>query len=227
MNKILLSIIAILLLPLFSFAEEITFSANTMTGIAGNKTDMTTLSGNAYVKTSSIEIYANKIQLSGKDFRMVEAHGNIRGKNFSTNLEFTCEQISYDRETKIAILRDDITFIDAANDVIAKAEIIEYNQDTDIAVLQININLTQKDNICTSAYAVYKKKEQILNLSGNAQIAQGSDTFRAQEIELDLDTQKITLDGRVRGSVVDERKAEENPDSTETDSETTEEATDE
>lgn len=180
-----------------------------MTGIAGNKTDTTTLIGNAYVKTSSIEIHANKIQLSGKDFRMVEANGNIKGKNFSTNLEFTCDQISYDRETKVAILRDGVNFIDATNDVTAKAEIIEYNQDTDIAVLQININLTQKDNVCTSAYAVYKKKEQILNLSGNAQIAQGSDTFRAQEIELDLDTQKITLDGRVRGSVVDERKAEE------------------
>lgn len=227
MNKIFWSIITILLMPLLSFAEEITFSANTMTGIAGNKTDMTTLSGNAYVKTSSIEIYANKIELSGKDFRLLEATGGIRGKNFSTNLEFTCNHISYDRETKIAILRDGVTFIDAKNDVTAKAEVIEYNQDTDIAILQININLTQKDNVCTSTYAIYKKKEQILNLSGNAQIAQGSDTFRAQEIELNLDTQKITLDGRVRGSVVDERKTEENPDSTATNSDTTEEATDE
>lgn len=209
MNKIFVSIIVILSISLFSFAEEITFSADSMTGIAGNKTDSTTLSGNAYIKTSSIEISANKILLSGKDFRMVEATGGIKGKNFSTNVEFTCDQISYDRETKIAILRDGVTFVDAENDVTAKAEIIEYNQNTDIAVLQININLTQKDNVCTSAYAIYKKKEQLLNLSGNAQIAQGTDTFRAQEIELNLDTQKITLDGRVRGSVVDERKSEE------------------
>lgn len=48
----------------------------------------------------------------------------------------------------------------------------------------------------------------MLELSGNAQIKQGSDTFRAQEITLNMDSQEITLDGRVKGSIVDERKSE-------------------
>lgn len=194
------------LLSVFSaFAEEITFSANSMTGVAGNTSDRTTLVGNAFVKTAQMEISANKIEMSGKEFRMVEATGNIRGKNLETNMEFTCDQMTYDRDTKIAVLRDRVHLIDVENEVAADAEIIEYNQDTDIAVLQINILLTQKENICRSAYAVYRKKEQILNLSGNAQITQGKDSFRAQEISLNLDTQEITLDGRVRGSVSDER----------------------
>lgn len=197
------------LLSAFSvFAEEITFSANGMTGMAGNTSDRTTLMGNAFVRTSQMEIFADKIEMSGKDFRMVEATGHIRGKNLESKMEFTCDQMTYDRDTKIAVLRDRVHLTDIENDVVADAEIIEYNQDTDIAILQINIKLTQKDNVCNGAYAVYRKKEQLLNLSGNAQIRQGKDSFRAQEISLNLDTQEITLDGRVRGSVSDERKSD-------------------
>lgn len=202
------------------FAEEITFFANSMTGIAGNTSDRTTLTGEAFVHTSSVEISADKIEMSGTDFRMVQATGNISGKNLTTHLEFTCGQMTYDRETKIAVLRDGVFLTDTENEVTAQAEIIEYNQNTDIAVLQMNITLKQKDNVCTGAYAIYRKKEQLLNLSGNAQIVQGTDSFRAQEILLDMDTQRITLDGRVRGSVTDERKAEE-PTTETTDTEAT------
>ena len=55
----------------------------------------------------------------------------------------------------------------------------------------------------------YKKTDKMLELSGNAQIKQKNDTFRAQEISLNMDTQEITLDGRVKGSITDERKTEE------------------
>ena len=74
-------------------------------------------------------------------------------------------------------------------------------KEKEIAIMQISVYLTQKKNICTSAYAVYKKKEQILEMSGNPKVVQDEDTFRAQTITLNLDTQEITMDGRVKGSV--------------------------
>lgn len=103
-----------------------------------------------------------------------------------------------------------------------KGHLIEYNQNTDIAVMQIDIELLQKDNVCTGVYAVYRKNEQMLELSGNAQIKQGSDTFRAQHITMNLDSQEIILDGRVKGSVVDERKSENASEENETDGENAE-----
>ena len=46
--------VALLFLSLtsFAFAEKITFSANKMSGVAGNKNSITTLKGNAKVNTS-------------------------------------------------------------------------------------------------------------------------------------------------------------------------------
>ncbi len=190
------------------FSEKISFSANSMHGKMGDKSDSTTLSGEASVITESMEIYADEILMTGRDYRYIEAKGSIRGVNVEAELEFSCEKLKFDRETKIADLSDNVRLKDVKNDVSAKAQIIQYNQKNDVAVMQIGIELTQKENVCSGVYAVYRKKDQMLEISGNAQIKQGSDTFRAQEITLDLESQEITLDGRVKGSIVDERKTE-------------------
>ena len=65
-----------------SYAETITFYASSMSGKAGSKDTSTILSGNAFIKTSSIEIYADKIELSGDDYKNIIAQGNIKGKNY-------------------------------------------------------------------------------------------------------------------------------------------------
>ncbi len=213
------ALISIFLFSVFAagkaIAEKITFSANSMTGVVGDKSDSTTLNGEAYVLTDSMEIFADQIGLSGKNFRFIEAHGNIKGKNMESELEFTCDKLKYDRETKIAELSDNVDLKDIKNDVNSKAQIIEYNQNTETAVMQIEIQLTQKNNVCTGAYAIYRKNDQMLELSGNSQIKQGEDTFRAQQITLDLTSQEITLDGRVKGSIIDEKKVEKEAGETE------------
>ena len=190
------------------FAEKIIFSANRMTGQAGNSNTTTSLSGNAYIKTETMEIQADDVELSGDNYRYIKASGHISGKNLKTNMEFTCDSLEYDRTTKLASLKGNVNLEDKENDVKAKAQIIDYNQDTEIAVLQVQINLTQKDNVCSGSYAVYYKKVQLLEISGNAQVKQDDDVFRAQHITLDMNTQDITLGGNVKGTVTDTKEAE-------------------
>ena len=207
LKKISLSILIAIFCTIAATSEQITFSANSMTGRIGEKSDSTNLTGDAYVLTESMEISADSISMSGKDFRYIEANGNVKGKNMESQMEFSCGRMKYDRETKNAELFDDASMEDTKNEVSAKAQIIEYNQNTDIATLQFDVELKQKDNTCTGAYAIYRKADKMLELNGNSQIKQGDDTFRAQEITLNLDTQEITLDGRVKGTIVDERKS--------------------
>ena len=210
MKKSLCSfILSCLIFPLF--CETITFKADSLTGTAGSTSDTTRMKGNAFVKTSSMEISAESIELSGDDYRFILADGNVTGKNLESKMEFTCGKMHYDRQTKIAYLEDAVHLVDTANEVTADAQIIDYNQNTEIAVMQIGITLKQKDNTCTAAYAVYRKNDKILEMSGNPKIIQGVDTFRAQEITLNLDSQEITLDGRVSGTVTDSKKEVEKP----------------
>ena len=214
LNKKLFSTFLIsLLLTAFAgwplFAEKIIFSANRMTGQAGNSNTTTSLSGNAYIKTESMEIQADEVELSGDNYRYIKASGNISGKNTKSNMDFTCDSLEYDRTTKIAILKGNVKLDDKDNDVKAESQIIEYNQDTEIAILQIQIRLTQKDNVCSGSYAIYYKTSQLLELSGNAQVKQKEDVFRAQNITLDMNTQDITLGGNVKGKVTETKEPEE------------------
>lgn len=218
MKKLISIIFA--LVPAMIFCEKITFTADFMSGTAGSKTDTTTLEGNATVQTSNMNISADAIELSGEDFRFITATGTVSGSITESQMDFTCGKLKYDRQTKVAQLEDAVHLVDVANEVTADAQIIEYNQNSETAVMQIEITLTQKDNVCTSAFAIYKKSEQKLEMSGNPKIQQGTDSFRAQEITLNLETQEITLDGRVKGTVSDSKPAK-----TETDTESAESET--
>lgn len=201
----------LIIFPLYLFAEKITFSAEEMKGQAGTANSATTLSGNAFIKTDQLEILADKIELSGDNYRNIKASGNVSGKSSTSKMEFTCSSLEFDRETNIAMLKGDVSLIDEENDVSANAQIIEYNQSTEVAVLQIQVKLTQKNNVCSGAYAVYQKKNQLLEISGNASVKQGADMFRAQQISLNMQTQDIKLTGNVKGSVSEVMGKKEEP----------------
>jgi len=206
-NKQSLFILCFFLLSSSLFSEEsITFSANQLKGNTNEENQYTQLLGNAFIETSDMTIQANEIILSGKDFEDIIAKGAIKGVNKESNFDFACEELTYNRKTKIALLKNKVQLDDKENEVLAKAQIIEYNQNTEIAIMQIDVSITQKDNLCTSALAIYRKKTQMLEMSGNPKIKRGEDTFQAREITLNMETEEIYLDGKVKGSVVDTSK---------------------
>lgn len=190
------------------FAEKIYFSANSMSGKSTDDDSVTVLKGSSYIKTETMEINAGEIELSGDDYRYIKASDKIKGKNLETNMTFSCDEMEYDRETKVAILKGNVSLIDTDNDVTAKAQRIEYNQDKEIAILQIDVNLVQKSNVCTGAHAIYYKNDKILDISGNAQVSKDGDVFRAQNIHFNMDTEDIVLGGNVKGSVSESQKSE-------------------
>ncbi len=206
MKKISLLVFLGLIFSVNLFGEKIIFSAASMSGQTTDKNTTTKLIGNAFIQTEKMEISADEIELSGDDYRNIKAKGNVKGKNLESKMDFVCDELDFDRTTDIAILQGNVNLTDVENDVKANAQYIEYNQKTEVAILQIQINLVQKDNVCSGSYAIYKKNEKLLDLMGNAQVKQGSDTFRAQQIYLNLDTQDITLTGNVKGSVTDTKE---------------------
>ena len=208
--SILIMILFLFVTPCFA-DDVIEFSADKMNGVTAENADYTKLSGNAKIKTSDMEISADTIELSGKDFRYIKASGKVSGKNSKEQLDFTCGQLNYDRIEKIAVFTGDVNLIDGQNDVVADAQRIEYREKTGIALMQIEVKIVQKDNVCSCAFATYRKNQKMLEMTGNPQVVRGKDTFRAQEITFNLDTEEITLDGRVRGNVTETSESKDNP----------------
>ena len=186
--------------------DTIVFSASSMTGSTSETNEYTRLQGGARIQTNTLDIKADSIQLSGSNYRSIIAEKNVEGADTEGGFTFTCNSLRYDRETKITVLEGAVAMHDTKNDVHVKAEYIEYNQATETALIQINVEITQENSVCTSAFAVYRKKIQMLELSGSPRVTESDNVFRAQEIVFNLDTKEITLDGKVSGTVIDKKE---------------------
>lgn len=198
--------------PFFSSGETISFYSDSMSGSTSDNNEYTQLVGNAYIKTDSMELKADTIEMSGSDYRYIEAVGNVNGSYTEGGFAFTCNSINYDRETEVAVLEGAVSMDDTENDVQLEAEFIEYNQITETAHIQIGVKIVQDESVCTSTFALYRKELQILELSGSPKIVQGDDIFQAQEIVFNLDTEEITLVGKVHGTVTDSSNEDEQAD---------------
>ena len=55
-------------------------------------------------------------------------------------------------------------------------------------------------------FAMYNRKNSSLNLTGRPVVTKSKDTFKASRIAVNLDTEDISLEGKVSGNVVDEQK---------------------
>jgi lipopolysaccharide export system protein LptA len=188
-----------LLLPVR--ADTFTFRANHMSGGRASGKEVTVLSGNAEVKSDNLLLKADRIELQGDNNQFIECSGNVQGRDEEKDILFLTERLRYDRNLKIARLEGDSTLEDRKNEIVAKGRFIEYDDEAELTVFQISVRLFKDTMVCRSEYAVYRRGEQILDLSGFPVVYKDSDEFRADKIRVDLDTDDVTMEGAVSGSI--------------------------
>ncbi len=187
---------------------NISFSADRMSGTSGKKDSVTILEGNARVQLDTLFITGDRIELSGKDFRHVLAEGNISGEDPEKGFSFSSDRLIYDRETEIASFQGNATLRDTENDVETSAGLISYNQKTEVALLQIRVMLKRGNIESESEFAVYRRTLSRLELSGSPRVKRSGDEFAADRIMVDLETDYISLDGSVSGTLQETGNAE-------------------
>ena len=195
-----------LLLP--AAPVKITFSADKLQGSGGKGQTSTSLTGNAKVSVDSLNIYGERIELYGKDYRYIKASGNVTGEDAEKGFTFSAASLSYDRETEVAEFMGQAKVEDTKNKVETSAERIEYNQKNEIILLQMAVKLKSKGIACDSLFAVYNRNTSMLELTGKPTVKKGKDEFKAARISVNLDTEDIKLEGKVSGSVTEEKEEE-------------------
>ena len=206
-----------LIVSLISAAPvKITFSADKMQGSGEKERNSTSLTGNAKVSVDSLSIYGERIELYGKDYRYIKASGNVTGEDTEKGFTFSAASLSYDRETEVAEFMGQAKVEDTKNKVETAAERIEYNQKNEMILLQMDVKLKSKDITCDSLFAVYNRNTSMLELTGKPTVKKGKDEFKAARISVNIDTEDIKLEGKVSGSVTEEK---ENTEKAETPSE--------
>lgn len=182
-------------------ADTFSFRADRMSGSRALGRETTILTGNAEVRSDSLLLRADRIEIQGDDNQFIDCIGNVWGFEEDKNIIFRTDRLRYDRQLKIARLEGNASLEDRENEIVARGRFIEYDDESEITILQISVRLFKDDMVCRSEYAVYNRTEQILDLTGFPVVYKKDDEFRADKIRVDLETDDVAMEGSVSGTI--------------------------
>jgi len=136
-------------------ADTFSFKAERMSGTKALGREMTILSGNAEVKSDNLLLKANRIEIHGDNNQFIDCSGGVWGMEEEKNIIFHTDRLRYDRKLKIARLEGNSTLEDRENEVVAKGNFIEYDDESEVTVFQISVRLFKDDMVGRSEYAGY------------------------------------------------------------------------
>ncbi len=187
-------------LSLFA-ADTFTIKADRVSGSRALGQETTILTGNAEVKSDSLVLRADRIEIRGKNNEFIDCIGNVWGFEEEKNILFFTDRLRYDRERKVARLEGNSSLEDRENEIVARGRFIEYDDENDITVFEISVRLFKDDMVCRSEYAIYNRKDKLLDLTGFPVVYKKDDEFHADRIRIDLETDDVTMEGSVSGKI--------------------------
>ena len=199
--KIFLSTLLFFCLVNTAWGEVFTFRADRMSGGRATGREIIVLTGNAEVRSDTLLLRADRIEIHGDNNRFIDCIGNVWGHEEDKDILFRTDRLRYDRTLKIARLEGNSTMEDRENELVARARFIEYDDINEIAIFQISVRLFKNDLVCRAEYAVYRRAEQMLWLSGFPVVFKKEDEYRADRIRVDLETDDVIMEGAVQGSI--------------------------
>jgi lipopolysaccharide export system protein LptA len=182
-------------------ADTFSFKADKMSGTKAMGKETTILAGNAEVRSDNLVLRASRIEIQGDDNQFIYCSGGVWGLEEEKEILFQTDRLRYDRTLKIARLEGNSTLEDKKNEIVARGRFIEYDDQAEVTVFQISVRLFKDDMVCRSEYAIYRRNEKLLDLSGFPVVFKKDDEFRADRIRVDLDTNDVSMEGAVSGTI--------------------------
>ena len=201
-----LALIALIVLPALLFADNITFSGGTSSIVLRDGRENVVLSGGASVTVESMEISADSITLSGDNWRYVSCSGNTTVKDESRGISIRTSSIWYDRSAERILISSWFEIDDTENEVSATGAALEYSLSDERLQLDKDVSLlknTDDNGImrCSAESVIFSRSDNTVQLRGSASVDWDGDSYEAEVISVDLDTDSISLDGRIRGTI--------------------------
>jgi len=219
--RILTVLVAVLLLPVVLQpipvgADTFTFSGDRTEVVLTEGREYTLLEGNAVIVSDQIELRANRIELSGTDFRYAETRGDVVVYDAERDLQITAETVYFDRETENSRAEGGVIVEDRENELLLKGEYLETREGGDVLFVQSAVRVLKEDLTARAQFLRYRRTDDTLELSGFPVVFWKGDEYRAIRIIMNLETEEIEMQGQVQGAIIvedpDEEEDREDPD---------------
>ena len=153
--------------------------------------------GNAVLESEDTTIYADTIELYGKDFVLAECRGNLRVENHKEDIYLTCEKLTYDRRDKYITAVGNVYMEDRRNGIVVKGDFLQQDEETEETTVQVRVRIfrVEDDLQCKAEFARYLRKEEQLILTGLPYALWKGDEYNAAKIFIDLDKDTVRMQG--------------------------------
>ena len=193
--------IPLLLLPCLLLAEEYRFSGDRSFSVIREGAEETRIEGNVAIRSSERNIQADQVSILGKKEKEFQGSGHVKIEDLARNMLLEADRFSFIEETSYLILRGNAVLEDRDHEILVKCSRLEYFQDEELAVMQLNVRIFKDDILCRAEYARYYRDRELLELSGSPLVFRGEDRFEADRIEVYLDSDEIIMYGEITGSM--------------------------
>ncbi len=188
-------------------AETIQFASDTISVRVASGGQHALLNGHAWVQSKDLRITADNIELFGADYIYAQCSGGVHVVDTKRGLDLTSQELFYDRDKKIARIKGNAVMYDLKNEMTVKGGFIEDRDTEQITLIQVGVRIFKKDIVCRAEFARYQRDTKILELSGMPWVSKAGDIYQAAKITINLDTEEISLEGSVQGTIEDKGKS--------------------
>ncbi|HTX72803.1 MAG TPA: LptA/OstA family protein [Rectinemataceae bacterium] len=195
-------------------ADSVGFSADSVQSVLAKGREHTVLSGHVLVKTGNISISADRIELFGSDFQFMQCSGSVVVRDPDEGITVQSPSLYYDRVKKLSRAEGPSSLEDAKNKLVLKAEFIENDGINEVMVAQVAVRILKEDLACRAEYAVYRRVDKQLELTGAPSATKKGDEYHATRIVVNTDSEEISLEGEVGGVVASGSASSPSPSST-------------
>jgi len=195
-----ISLILFFSLSLLS-AENYRFSGDNSFSVMREGAEATTIEGNVKIESEERLIQADYILIKGRDSKSFEGEGNVFIEDYTRNMQIRSDSFSFTEEDSSIRVEGNAVLEDRENEVLVQCLILNFLQEEELAVMQLNVRIFKDDIICRSEYALFRRDEEILELSGAPVVFKGDDRYEADRIIVDLSNDEISMFGEITGSM--------------------------
>ncbi len=183
--------------------ETLTFSATRVESVLAKGKEKTILTGKAKVLSGTLEIKADKIEITGENYASIACLGSVEVRDPEKGFSLKTGKLDYDRPSQVSKTEGDSTLEDSQNNIILKAEWIEFDQKNETILAQISVQILKEDFAARSEYALFNRKDNSLLMTGIPTVRSKSGaTLSATTISGEASADKLDLEGSVSGSIV-------------------------
>lgn len=158
--------------------------------------------GNVVLSSEDTTIYADRIDLWGKDFVYADCEGHLRVLNQEKEILLNADRISYNRETKYLVALGNVYMEDRRNGIVVKGDSLQYDDERDETIVQIRVRIfgDEEELQCRAEFARYLREQELLVLSGTPYVLWKGDEYRAVQITITLEDGNVKTVKMVEGT---------------------------